>query len=159
MGKYEPGDGTTQGSCKSSLEKCHLDGQCSGCKFDSDCSGLSDTCKNGKCGCGDSPPCNALKNNICTNGVCYCGTESGGCHIEDKFYPTETDPRDNTLGLQRSKNEVCEKVTEYYNPKFIPNHPIMLNGTSSNSATVYALDYDDGKGKHTGTYQCLGMIF
>ena len=71
----------------------------------------------------------------------------------------EMDPRNNTVpGLQRSKNEICEQVTAYYNPNFIPNHPLMINGTDSNGNTAYALDYDDQKGKHTGTYQCLGMF-
>ena len=153
LGKFEPGDGTTQGSCKSASDKCHLDGNCSECTLDAQCYGLSDTCKNGKCGCGDRPPCNSIKSNICTDGTCYCGTDAGGCHKEDKFYPMEMDPRNNTVpGLQRSKNEICEQVTAYYNPNYIPNHPLMINGTG------YALDYDDQKGKHTGTYQCLGMF-
>ena len=157
LGKFEPGDGSTRGSCLSVTDKCHLDGSCDECLFDSHCYGLSDSCKSGKCKCGDDPPCNSIKSNICTGGICYCGTEAGGCHIEDQFYSNLTDPRNNTVpGLQRSKDEICEKVTEYYNPNFIPNHPLMVNGTHPNGTTIYAFDYDDQKGKHTGTYQCLG---
>ena len=47
-------------------------------------------------------------------------------------------------------------ITEFYNPKFINNHPLMLNGTDANGMNTYAIDYDDTKGQYTGTYQCLG---
>ena len=156
---FEAGDGNTRGSCKSLSHKCYPDGGCSECKISSDCSRLSDTCTNGKCRCGSNLPCNPIKSNICTNGVCYCGIEENGCHTEDKYYPDKLDPKNpSVLGLQRSKNEVCEKISDYYNPKFIPNHPLMVNGLNEDGTTKYEIDYADNKGNYTGTYQCLGML-
>lgn len=155
-GSFERGDGTTQGSCKLASDKCHLDGTCAECQFPSHCYGLTDTCENGKCGCGSGPPCNQVKSSSCTNGVCKCG-DNPTCQDVDSFDASQADPRDNNVypGLQRRANEVCELITEYYNPKFIENHPLMVNGTVNGSPT-YAVDYDDTKGQHTGTYQCLG---
>ena len=80
------------------------------------------------------------------------------CPTTDEYYEDQVDPRNNTIpGLQRSKDEVCEKITEFYNPKFIPNSPLAINVTYPNGTITYAFEYDDTKGKHTGTYQCLGM--
>ena len=158
LGLFELGDGTTQGSCQSATAKCHLDGTCSECNLDSHCFGLSDTCTNGKCGCGSSSACDSTKSSACTNGVCKCGDQDS-CPTSDMYFESLTDPRDNSVpGLQRSKNEICELVTEFYNPKFIPNSPLANNGTNSDGSILYAFEYDDQKGKNTGTYQCLGIV-
>ena len=45
--------------------------------------------------------------------------------------------------------EVCEKITQYYNPLYLGGE-IDSNGIPLNFAC------DDEKGKHIGTYQCLG---
>ena len=45
--------------------------------------------------------------------------------------------------------EVCEKITQYYNPLY-------LGGEIDSSGTPLNFVCDDEKGKHTGTYQCLG---
>ena len=47
--------------------------------------------------------------------------------------------------MQRSADEVCELITDKYNPVYIPSNSV--------GATVIC---DDDRGKHTGTYQCLG---
>ena len=155
-GLFERGDGTTQGSCKLASDKCHFDGKCDECLFASHCNGLTDTCTNGKCKCGTSPPCQASKSSSCSDGICKCG-DGDACVTYDAFDTAGTDPRDNSVpGLQRTKDEVCEKITKYYNPKFVLNHPLMVNGTDANGMSTYAIDYDDTKGRNTGTYQCLG---
>jgi len=170
VGSFEPGDGTTRGSCDSPTHKCHLNGQCSECSLASHCSGLTDSCINGLCKCGNSGPCNPLKSNTCTNGVCYCGTKSGGCSTIDYFDAAGSDPRTDfnrltgastgATGLQHIKEEVCEEITEYYNPRYIKNHYLMVNSTDSNNQpSGYATEYDDMKGSQgVGTYQCLGTF-
>ena len=98
-----------------------------------------------------------MKSSSCTNGQCYCGAEVGGCLSSDRFYTDKLDPKPNTLGLQRTKDEVCEQITEFYNPKYITNHPLMINGSDLNGNPTYELEYSDNKGNQTkGTYQCLG---
>ena len=159
IGVFEAGDGTTRGSCESLSHKCYPDGRCRECMLSSECSSLSDTCINGKCRCGNNSPCNPAKSNICISGVCYCGTEENGCHTEDKYYPDQIDPKNPTvLGLQRSKNEVCEKISEFYNPSFIPDDERMSNGMNEDGTTKYEIEYDDDKGKYIGEYKCLGKI-
>ena len=157
-GLFERGDGTTQGSCNSPSDKCHFNGQCGECELSSHCYGLTDTCSGGRCMCGSSGPCNPLKSNSCTNGNCYCGTEIGGCHTADKYYSDQVDPRTNAMGLQRTGEEICELITEYYNPKYISNHPLMKNGVDDKMNPTYATEYNDDKGSHVGTYQCLGSF-
>ena len=82
-----------------------------------------------------------------------------------------TDPRDGSFGIQRTDQEVCEKITEYYNPLFVPKHPLMkMTGGDGNmvfidtefeeeSTSSYILEYDDKKGcrNNIGKYMCLGM--
>ena len=155
IGEFEPGDGTTQGSCKSASGKCHMDGRCTECTLASHCSGLSDTCVNGKCKCGNQAPCNPTKSNRCSSGVCYCG-DNQSCMISNHFDKNGVDPRNNSYpGLQRTRSEVCEKITEFYNPRFIPNHPQLLQ-TTNGVTTTNGFEYDDLKGKESGTFQCLG---
>ena len=50
--------------------------------------------------------------------------------------------------MQRSTDEVCELITDKYNPVYIPSNSV--------GATVIC---DDDRGKHTGTYQCLGRYW
>ena len=91
-----------------------------------------------------------------------CGTNPQ-CSSTNYLDTTETDPRDNPnnnadyatnniLGVQHRETEVCELITEYYDPLYVLNHPLMKNEDNNQ----YILTYDDGKGKHLGTYQCLG---
>ena len=169
-GSFVAGDGSTRGSCFSVYEKCQSNGECKGCTSDAQCSGLSDTCTNNKCGCGTGPTCNSTISSHCLEGKCKCG-ESDQCsssmYIEDGL-----DPRDGTFGIQRTDQEVCEKITEYYNPLFVPMHPLMkMKGSNGNTfvdtgfdeestSDSYILEYDDRKGcrSHIGKYMCLGMI-
>ena len=57
---------------------------------------------------------------------------------------------DNNCKIQRSPQEVCEKITEYYNPLYVKG----AIPSTSDSSTPEACD--DGKGKFIGEYQCLG---
>ena len=134
--------------------------------YDSQCTELSNKCVNGICVCGNLPgPCNSTISNICKsddgNGVCMCGENAecyttlqdieirnngeGGCdQIKCNFEKLFA-----TCKRQRGP-EVCEKITQYYNPLYIEGQEYDPSGTP--------LDFtcDDEKGKHVGTYQCLG---
>ena len=170
--KYEKGDGTSQGSCKSNLHKCQSDGTCAQCIYDTQCTGLSNKCLNGICVCGDSSaPCDATFNSLCNsaigNGKCMCGAnpecfkkvqdvETKGIGVKlvqigadcdktkcsfDKLLKTQ-------CKIQRGP-EACELITKYYNPLY-------LEGKSDDNDNPLDFSCDDDKGKHVGTYQCLG---
>ena len=88
-------------------------------------------------------------------------------YIEDTL-----DPRDGSFGVQRTDQEVCEKITKYYNPLFVPMHPKMkMTGSDGNTFVntgfnedstpeSYILEYDDQKGctSNIGKYMCLGEV-
>ena len=167
--KYEKGDGTTQGSCKSRLHKCFANGECAECINDSHCTGLSNKCKNNICVCGESSgPCDSTTSNECKNNICMCG-QNPQCYQKiqtvEKNDVGTSDSRGveckNTLCsydgvvlkqcvVQRGP-EVCEKITKYYNPLYSGK---AVNADGSPAATAC----DDEKGKYLGTYQCLGNI-
>ena len=174
------GDGTTQGSCKSSAHKCQSDGTCVECLYNSECAvlvdgrQLSDKCVLNKCVCGDTgSSCNATRSNLCTNGVCMCGSTvqcADELKIEDdpscNFNPTSQEEYndlinmcsyssiDNNCKIQRSPQEVCEKITEFYNPLYVKGAiPTSGDATPEDGINVPC---DDGKGKFLGEYQCLG---
>ena len=46
--------------------------------------------------------------------------------------------------------EVCEKITQYYNPLYLDAE------VDDSSSTPLNFPCDDEKGKYVGTYQCLG---
>ena len=158
VGTFEIGDGTTQGSCLSSKHKCQVSGRCVECVSDSQCSGLSDTCRNNKCVCGNGAACNPTKSSQCTDGVCKCGTNpecASSEYIEilptcstnsvlscyDNIFPNNT----HICLLPRSSSEVCELISDKYNPIYIPGN-----------AAGATLKCDDNKGKFHQTHQCLG---
>ena len=153
VGTFDVGDGTTQGTCLSSEHKCHSTGECIECTNDNHCSGLSDRCFRGKCVCGaNGAICNPTKSSACTDGGCKCGTNSecsssetvenlSSCTSSSCYYDSST----TTCPMQRSADEVCELVTDKYNPMYVPSNSV--------GATVTC---DDNRGKNTGTYQCLG---
>ena len=160
--QYDIGDGTTQGSCTSSLHKCQSDGKCVECINDSECTGLSNKCANGACVCGGlSGPCNSTRSNICNfNGECMCG-ENPECYttlqaIKIRYYGEEGCDQSKcsweylseTCTQQRGV-EVCEKITKYYNPLY-------LEGELDADSKPLDFTCDDEKGKYLGTYQCLG---
>ena len=159
--RYEIGDGTTQGSCTSNLNKCQSDGRCVECIYNSQCTGLSNKCLNGICVCGDlTVPCNSSSSNICdSNGVCKCGTndecyttlqtlKTGSDVSKDcDKYKCSWDKISGTCKQQRG-SEVCEQITRYYNPLY-------LEGDIKDD-TPLDFTCDDEKGKYLGTYQCLG---
>ena len=162
--KYEIGDGTTQGSCTSNLYKCQSDGRCVECIYDSQCTGLSNKCLNGVCVCGDlTVACNATSSNICnSDGECMCG-ENPECYTtlqaietrnngEDECdqYKCSFDTKLKTTCKKQRGPEVCEKITKYYNPLYLEGQIDDSNDTPLDFAC------DDEKGKHLGTYQCLG---
>ena len=151
-GSFEIGDGTTQGSCLSDNHRCQSSGRCLECISDSQCFGLSDKCRNNRCVCGDGPACNPTKSSQCIGGVCKCGTNSecaslesvetlASCSSSSCYYDYTT----TTCLMQRSSDEICELITDKYNPIYIPNNAI--------GADVIC---DDNHGKFQGTYQCLG---
>ena len=153
-GTFEAGDGTTQGTCLSSDHKCQSTGDCAECVKDSQCYGLSDRCISGRCVCGtNSAVCNPSKSSACTDGVCKCGTNSecvsaesvetlSSCSTSSCYYDSST----TTCLMQRSADEICELVSDKYNPIYIPSNPVGA-----------AVTCDDNRGKYPGTYQCLGM--
>ena len=162
------GDGTTRGSCHSVYDKCHSTGECKGCLSNAECNGLTDTCTSSKCGCGTGPACNSTISSHCLNGKCKCG-DTDQCATGLRIDP-ELDPRDGSFGIQRSAQEVCEKITKYYNPLFVPKHPLMKTAAGNTVVTEfdedstvdsYILDYDDRKGctNNIGQYMCLGMFY
>ena len=44
-----------------------------GCAKDADCTGLSNTCVSGVCGCGANPACSEDTSNKCDSVTCRCG--------------------------------------------------------------------------------------
>ena len=162
---YGIGDGTSQGSCTSTLHKCQSNGKCVECSYDSQCTELSNKCVNGICVCGGlSRPCNSTSSNTCNvDGECRCG-ENPECHTslhvievrsdgvnECSKYKCSWDRIHNDCKQQRGP-EVCAKITKYYNPLF-------LEGQTNSDSTPVDVICDDEKGKHLGTYQCLGNIY
>ena len=159
-GKFENGDGSSQGSCRLPSHKCQASGRCLECIHSGQCKGLTDTCVNNKCSCGNKGPCNSTISNICLNGICKCGNNDQ-CAQEYRLEVTpaggECDPTkcswyrlDENCVVPRSSQEVCEKVTEYYNPLYIPNRIPSNDGIPGETC-------DDEKGKFVGQYQCLGV--
>ena len=160
-GLFIKGDGTTQGSCHSRNHKCQSNGLCLECTESSQCSGLSDTCKDFKCGCGDIGfQCNSTISNLCSNGQCWCGRnpqcsqtvsvvsdDSLDCASDHCDY----DPSSKNCMNVRTDQEVCEKITSKYNPLYVPQK-IMTTGGEN------ALICDDRRGKHLGEYMCLGKV-
>ena len=159
--KFVRGDGTTQGSCTSNLHQCQSDGKCAACIEDSQCTGLSDSCKNNICVCGNRPgPCNSTVSNKCSNGACKCGGNlecSGNLkNLEIRkdgenncnYKKCSFDDKTKSCKIQRGP-EVCEKISAYYNPQFT-NGDVSSNGDAMNTC-------DDEKGKYRGEYQCLGI--
>ena len=83
-----------------------------------------------------------------------------GCN----FDPTSQEEYDNLINMcsyngfenyckiQRSPQEVCEKITEFYNPLYVKG-AIETEGGAPDDVNVPC---DDGKGKYVGEYQCLG---
>ena len=158
VGSFEVGDGTTQGSCVSSLLKCHSNGECAECIISSQCYGLSDTCNGRKCGCGTSGACNPTKSNLCTNGNCMCGTNpqcSTTMYVETDTDCTPTHCNYNSFDFNcktpRATDEACEEVTTFYNPLYVV-------GKLTDASGYPATSCDDRKGKLTGTFQCLGKV-
>ena len=171
-GEFEKGDGTTTGSCTTTLHKCQANGRCTECQFDSQCTGLSNKCIAGKCSCGDLGPCNATRSNICVEeggtSVCKCGT--GDQCPSEIFLEQDTDcgkaggdffNSNNKCSynvftrecfVTRSPQEVCEKVTEFYNPFFREIYFI-----EDQNGNEKPLNCDDNIGKNTGEYKCLGI--
>ena len=160
VGTFDAGDGTTQGTCLSSDHKCQSTGECAECVKDSQCYGLSDRCISGRCVCGSNGAiCNPTKSSQCTSGVCKCGTNSE-CASAESFETlatcSSTNPKTcyniddayTSCQMQRSADEVCELVSDKYNPLYNPN----------NQVGVTTINCDDQRGKHTGTYQCLGKF-
>ena len=47
--------------------------------------------------------------------------------------------------------EVCELITKYYNPLYV-------GGNTDTNGNPLDFSCEDGKGKHVGTYQCLGNV-
>ena len=58
--------------------------------------------------------------------------------------------------IQRSPQEVCEKITKFYNPLYVKGAIATSGGTPEDGINVPC---DDGKGKFLGEYQCLGKKY
>ena len=162
-GEFVEGDGTTQGSCSSTLHKCQSDGKCVECISDSQCTVVADKCVGNICSCGDNGPCNATRSNLCTSGVCMCGTNpqcSAEMRVEDDLDCTTNKCSYNSLDsateqslickIQRSPQEVCQEVSAFYNPLY------KLGAIDSATGAPDDFNCDDGIGKLTGEYHCLG---
>ena len=89
-----------------------------------------------------------------------CG-ENLECHTETQALKTRENGKDDcdefkcswdtktsTCKLKRG-SEACEKITQYYNPLY-------LESQVDSDSTPLDFTCDDEKGKHLGTYQCLG---
>ena len=137
---FNPGNGNTQGSCLNEQEKCQTNGLCLECISSSQCIGLTDSCLGNRCFCGPTiKTCNSTIANHCIDGLCKCGTND---QCSTRLQQIN--------GIQRSDQEKCEKVSDYYNPEHIKDRIYNREGK--------LVSRDDGKGQHTGTYQCLGNI-
>ena len=168
--QYEKGDGKSKGSCESNLHKCQSDGRCAECSLDSQCNGLSNKCDNRICVCGESSgPCDATTSSECRDGTCVCGTNPE-CFSSLQEVVTRENGIDGCDGYKcsayvisyasnsehyRCKSqrgpEVCEKITKYYNPLYLPGE---IDSDGNRNYTC-----DDEKGKYLGTYQCLGDLY
>jgi hypothetical protein len=66
-------------ACGASADTCDDTNNPGTCKCGgvATCSGLSDTCVGGTCGCGDSGsgPCDEIAADSCKDGLCFCGLE------------------------------------------------------------------------------------
>ena len=89
--------------------------------------------------CGENPECFKELQNVKTVNVGVDGCTTTSCSHPGIL--------DGTCTTQRGP-EVCEKITKYYNPLY-------LGGKVVNGSPV-DFSCDDNKGKHIGTYQCLG---
>ena len=181
-GSFEGGDGTTQGSCSLRSQKCQADGNCAECNTSGQCNGLTDTCENHRCVCGTTgSACNETLSNHCLNGVCLCGsisqcsqnqelitlsyTGNNGVDItpncdQDLCYKIcgcYWDSNAMTCKMQRTKNEVCQKITKYYNPLYIQDKLKYYYGAEGTDF-VPILECDDVVGGKEGEYYCLGMV-
>ena len=90
--------------------------------------------------CGNNPPCSQKLQDTVTVQQGVGGCDSTKCSWDKKA----------SLCKSQRGSEVCEKITEYYNPFYV--------GNLQNSATPIDNICDDEKGKYVGTYQCLGNI-
>ena len=90
--------------------------------------------------CGNNPPCSQKLQDIVT-------VQQGISDCDDKKCSWDTK---GLLCKSQRGAEVCEKITEYYNPFYV--------GTLQTSETPIDNICDDEKGKHVGTYQCLGNV-
>ena len=91
--------------------------------------------------CGENPECHTAIQDIeiRQDGVDEC----------DKF-KCSWDTKTSSCKLRRG-SEACEKITNYYNPLY-------LEKEVDSSTTPLDRACDDEKGKHLGTYQCLGKV-
>ena len=90
------------------------------------------------------------KNSACLNQrqttVVTVQNGAGDCNANHCSWDTKT----SSCKSQRGP-EACELITKYYNPLY-------LGGNTDNSGNPLDFSCDDGKGKHVGTYQCLGNV-
>jgi hypothetical protein len=170
---FESGDGTTQGSCSSPLEKCQADGSCEECTRSGQCAsatnGLTDTCLNMKCVCGTdeyAKACNQTTSNRCIKGICMCGSNPGCSqtnHIAELANCDENDCGNTTATgicgckwengvckIPRSDQEMCQPISKFYNPLHIKGE------LRYNNESVTLCDDVIGRKENVGKYFCLG---
>ena len=92
--------------------------------------------------CGENPECFKKLQEVKTLNAGVQGCDKTKCSF-DTILQT-------TCKSQRGP-EACELITKYYNPLY-------LGGTTDNSGNPLDFSCDDDKGKHVGTYQCLGNV-
>ena len=134
------------------------------------CNGtVSNHCVNGECMCGSFGMCgrNVLSDIEETYGNLVTDCSPDKCLSfkynadNSKLIPdissTNTDKRycgcywDGTkCRIQRSDQEVCQRITKYYNPLFIKDK------LSYNDGSLNVLECDDVIGGRVGEYHCLG---
>ena len=92
--------------------------------------------------CGGNAECYTSLQDIETRKYGEGGCDQLKCSFEKVF---------STCKRQRGP-EVCEKITQYYNPLYLERQI----DDSSSTPTTPDFTCDDEKGKYVGTYQCLG---
>ena len=96
--------------------------------------------------CGEHPQCSSKR-----QGVVSFADGQQDCDSTRCSYTSSSVPFQGVVYSCKEQRgpEVCERITKYYNPLYVGK---ALNSYGSPVDTAC----DDGKGKHLGSYQCLG---
>ena len=90
--------------------------------------------------CGENAECHTTLQDIEIRNIDNDGCDQFKCSFD----------RDTSNCKRHRGPEVCEKITQYYNPLYLDAE------VDDSSSTPHNFPCDDEKGKYVGTYQCLG---